>query len=667
MSLRGWLRRTMPVAGACAASAVLLRLSFPVPGWFPLAWVALVPWLVVLRKGSGRAALWGSAVMGLLAAGLGLSWQFLVTVLGGSLLVVYVGAYFVLFGWLAWVAARRLRVPLVVACPVLWVGVEYLRGFLFTGFPWLFVGHTQRPFLALIQVSDLFGAYAVSFVVVAANAWVAEAAVALRHRPVPWRRLAAGGAFVLALVGATLGYGLWRLGRVRCRQGPRVGIVQGNIPQEIKNLMTWETIADIFQAHVRITHELPPDALDLIVWPETMVQVELNRTDYPAVQMFRQELSRLAARMGAPILVGAHAEVGRDLAVRAAAEGPATAVGEEEIMVGDLPHPLAPVRELRGRRRPPIQAFVQEGDRVSRGQPLAQAGQEPLLRARIAGQVSEVGRAAIVVEGLAHPFPQFVDPAAGERPIRRIHVREGDTVGRGDLLADYQSVVHNSAYLFPPGRPPEPEDRYDKNHLVPFGEYLPLRWLPAFVRTVVPYTKSASPGKRLNLIPLGESRFGVLICYEDAFPYLCRDYIVRPGGGADFLVNISNDGWFRGSHELDQHVAICAFRAVEFRTGIVRSVNSGISAILHPTGRVQEMVRDRRGRAKMIEGTAIGTVFLREEVTFYARHGDLFAMGCLGGAMVVALGGLAPLVAALRRRAGAAGPPHASPSERSPR
>jgi len=596
-----WLR----ALGAGLLSGVLLAASFPVPDWFPLAWVglgqgcfplawvALVPWFVVLRESGGGAALLGSVAMGLCAAGLGVSWQYLVTVAGGAGLTVYLAAYFVLFAWLVRAATARLRVPFVVAAPLVWVGCEHLRSFLITGLPWLFVGHTQHGFTTLVQVCDLFGAYAVSFVVVAANAFAAELVVRLRREPVGWLGLVAGGAFVAAMAAALVGYGSWRLGRLANREGPLVGIVQGDIPQEVKNQQTLESIQKIVLDHCRLTRgELREAArgrqLDLIVWPESMVQLPLNRDDYPVVRAFREQLLLLAREMGCPILVGAHAEIGTDLTIAAEADGAVGTITDGEILVGDR----------------------------------------------------------------AYLLPHYEDPVTGERPIRRIAVREGQSVRRGDTLADYESIVHNSAYLFRPAREFDPADRYDKNHLVPFGEYMPLGGLLWFLRTVVPYGKGFSPSDRLNALEVGDVRFGVLICFESIFPRLVRRYIVRPEGPpADFLVNISNDGWFQGSHELDQHLAICAFRAIEFRTGIVRSVNRGISAIIDPAGRVAEIVRDKRGRTKLTEGVAVGRVQLRDGLTFYARHGDIFARLCLLFAAIVFVSAIVPPVAArLRRR-----------------
>ncbi len=392
-------RRILWVLGACVFSAALLRLSYPVPGLWPLAWVALAPWFVVLRQASGRQALAGSWAMGVVAAGLGLSWQYLVTVPGGAGLTLYVSLYYVLFGLLVRSAMRRFRAPFFLVAPVVWVGCEYLRSFLLSGFPWLFLGHTQFPFKPLIQVSDLFGAYAVSFVLAAANAFVAEAALAWWRGQFAWRRLAWGAAFVTVLAGGMLGYGAWRLASLEIREGPLVGIVQGNVPQSVKNRLTEESIREIFGQHEELTRRLP-QGLDLVVWPETMVQLSLNRPEQAIVQEHRGKIAGLARRLGCPMLIGAHAEVGLDIVLGAEADATVQRVTEGEIALG----------------------------------------------------------------GRAYPLPDFADPVTREKPVRRILVREGQRVREGEPLVEYESLVHNSAYLFRPGAMPTEADRYDKGH-----------------------------------------------------------------------------------------------------------------------------------------------------------------------------------------------------------
>jgi apolipoprotein N-acyltransferase len=193
-------------------------------------------------------------------------------------------------------------------------------------------------------------------------------------------------------------------------------------------------------------------------------------------------------------------------------------------------------------------------------------------------------------------------------------------------------------------------------HRVPFGEYIPLgNWLP-FLAKLSPYKGFSwivHPGEQFTRFPLagraGEFTFGVLICYEDTDPVLARPYGGAGQEPVDFILNISNDGWFNGTSEHEQHLAICRFRAVECRRSIGRSVNMGISAVIDSNGRVlaPQLLRDGPTRMweipegagalstsrwhefKKVSGVLVATVPLDERVSFYARHGDWFAGGCL--------------------------------------
>jgi apolipoprotein N-acyltransferase len=192
---------------------------------------------------------------------------------------------------------------------------------------------------------------------------------------------------------------------------------------------------------------------------------------------------------------------------------------------------------------------------------------------------------------------------------------------------------YNTAVLIGPDGAPGP--RYDKIHLVPFGEYVPFRgtfpWLQAFTPYKGDY--SCRPGESYTRFPLHVGNrtftFGCLICYEDTDPYLARQY-VRPGlaDPVDFLVNISNDGWFRGTAEHEQHLALCRFRAVEARRSVVRAVNMGISAVIDPDGRVVALPADSWAQSKRLDGTVTDRVPLDTRESFYARTGDWVPAAC---------------------------------------
>ena len=125
---------------------------------------------------------------------------------------------------------------------------------------------------------------------------------------------------------------------------------------------------------------------------------------------------------------------------------------------------------------------------------------------------------------------------------------------------------------------------------MPFGEYVPLGdWLP-FLQWLTPYEGpfGIDKGEKLARFKVAGHQFGVLICYEDTDPSLARRYLdtTEDGTPVDFLVNMSNDGWFDGSAEHEEHLAVSRFRAIECRRAMVRSVNMGVSAVIDGNGRV---------------------------------------------------------------------------------
>jgi apolipoprotein N-acyltransferase len=187
---------------------------------------------------------------------------------------------------------------------------------------------------------------------------------------------------------------------------------------------------------------------------------------------------------------------------------------------------------------------------------------------------------------------------------------------------------YNSALLIRPDG--QANGRYDKIHRVPFGEYVPLRdWFP-WMNTFAPYDfdYSIQPGEGLTQFSLGAWHFGVLICYEDTDPNLARQYVVPGGEKADFLLNISNDGWFDGTSEHEEHLAICRFRAVEARRSVARAVNMGVSAVVDGDGRVVALPGPDWGRSKKTASVLTATVPIDHRASLYAAWGDWLPWGC---------------------------------------
>ena len=205
-----------------------------------------------------------------------------------------------------------------------------------------------------------------------------------------------------------------------------------------------------------------------------------------------------------------------------------------------------------------------------------------------------------------------------------------------------EAALHNRMLLFEDGRP---GPWYDKRHLVPFGEYLPGDWLPFlrwdFLRGLIKAAGTYSPGPpRPPLeLPLDPGRagsrrvrLGLMICFESTFPYLARERVLA---GADLLVVPTNDGWFGRSRAPAQHLLQAAMRAIETRRPLVRVGNTGISAVIHPSGTINQAT----------ELMAVGAFPLLtplpppEEtgLTFFVRRGHLLApwLAALTGLLAV--------------------------------
>lgn len=161
--------------------------------------------------------------------------------------------------------------------------------------------------------------------------------------------------------------------------------------------------------------------------------------------------------------------------------------------------------------------------------------------------------------------------------------------------------------------------RYRKMRLVPFGEYLPIPTFVSRVLSVERLVESVSdftPGETPTTAPVFGLSVGAFICYEAIFPSLVRRF---PMNGAQVLFNLTNDGWYGTSAAPYQHYAMARFRAVENHRFLVRAANTGISAIIDPFGR--EIVKSEL----MEQRALVGDVRAISEITFYARHGDVFA------------------------------------------
>lgn len=182
--------------------------------------------------------------------------------------------------------------------------------------------------------------------------------------------------------------------------------------------------------------------------------------------------------------------------------------------------------------------------------------------------------------------------------------------------------------------------RYHKMHLVPFGEYVPYKKMLFFAKKLTQPVGNFLAGTSAEPLVAGAARLGILICYEDIFPEVARRTV---RAGAQVLVNLTNDAWYGVSSAPYQHLAMSVFRAVETRRFLVRATNSGVSAVVMPTGEV--MVESDIFTPALI----VSPLVLLESLTPYVRLGDWFAWACLAY-MVIGLGAVA--AESIRRRKG---------------
>ncbi len=389
-----------------------------------------------------------------------------------------------------------------------WVVAEHTLTFLLDGFPYLFLSHAVADWTTMIQIADLTGAWGISFLLFLINVTLYRLLLYLlpsgkNSSKTKFVTIRVGGATMLLLV-TVLVYGLYRNNPGQTKNGPRIGIVQGNISPFGNGEAS--SPEHIFQTHLHLSKPLNERA-DLIVWPETMYPYAMLQSPDGSIRPSRTKpFNRLKQELDTPVLLGATTIV-----------------------------------------------FGPEDNRQ-----------------------------------------------------------------------------YNSAYLLT--ETGTPIQHYHKHHLVPFGEYFPgYAIAPELVETLlffiefdrVPDLSTGPPPSESKLMKLGGHQFAPLICYEVAFPAEVRTHVKK---GADFLVNLSNEGWYREESELDQMLAINQYRAVENRTAIVRATNTGISGIVQPNGSVNRL-RDKSNQDRGFRGNAVVRPDVVATETMYTRLGNWFIWG----------------------------------------
>jgi apolipoprotein N-acyltransferase len=233
---------------------------------------------------------------------------------------------------------------------------------------------------------------------------------------------------------------------------------------------------------------------------------------------------------------------------------------------------------------------------------------------------------------LVWPESSMPDPVRDENTESYRFVMDFSRLAKADLLLgtidmedghDYNAALLVSAVG-------QRMQNYRKLHLVPFGEYIPLRHsFPLFAAVASNWVRGDfDAGKNYTVFRLtrGEVQIAPLICFEDTIGDLTRQFVLR---GANLLANVTNDGWFLHSAGSEQHLANAVFRCVETRRPMVRAANTGVTCFVNEFGRVTQVLQDENG-STFTEGVLTGDVdiSIARELTFYSRHGELFAQLC---------------------------------------
>ena len=220
--------------------------------------------------------------------------------------------------------------------------------------------------------------------------------------------------------------------------------------------------------------------------------------------------------------------------------------------------------------------------------------------------------------------PLFRSPVSEMARQTRSWVVTG-AIGSKPAASGSASQVFNSAALVSPSG--DWAARYDKVHLVPFGEYLPFPWLFSFAGGLTKEVGEFKSGMSRAPLEAGSERLGVFICYESVFPDEVRQFANQ---GAQVFVNISNDGWYGDSGAYAQHLNQTRMRAIENERWILSATDTGVTASIDPYGRtVARLPRKERG-------ALVAPYALTSVTTFYTRHGDWFPWLCA----IISLGAL---------------------------
>lgn len=199
----------------------------------------------------------------------------------------------------------------------------------------------------------------------------------------------------------------------------------------------------------------------------------------------------------------------------------------------------------------------------------------------------------------------------------------------GSIMERQQDKYTNSAVLIDPNG--IMAYYYDKIHLVPFGEYVPLRKILFFIDKLTIGIGDYQAGNGYNIATTPFGNFATLICYESIFPGQVRKFYQK---GGSFIVNITNDGWFGNTSGPYQHFSMAVFRAIENRKPLIRAANSGISGFIDSKGRIIN-------KTKLFERVyLVEDIHGNDKISFYTKYGDIFAYICIIFSLIFIIGNI---------------------------
>ncbi|MBN2292364.1 MAG: apolipoprotein N-acyltransferase [Pirellulales bacterium] len=533
--------------GLALIGAVIVWASLPPLGLWPLAWIGPAFWAYLARQKNlqGRhpyLALWVVGFIYWTAIFYFLVFPHWATSFGLLALSFYQAFYLPIFIGLVRVAVHRLRVSVVLASPVVLVGLELARAHLITGVTMGNLGHSQYRWIELIQVSDLAGAYAVSFVVMLVAASLARA---MPYNNKSWTIIPLFPA--AAVMAATLIYGHLRVysdDELDSRPfDARVALIQGSIDSELKHDPKRQQ--KIQQQYVKLSKEAVnsygsstvPGGLDLIVWPETMFRSGLFTYDESA----------------------------------------------------SVPPSW---KELQDRFKESL-----EENAISSREPVCELAKE-----------------------LGVPMIVGIDSS---------NCIGGIQVGGDSLKYDVENF-NSAVFVSAAGKI---LGQYNKMHRVIFGEYVPFADHFPWLQRLTPLPGSLTAGKSAVSFDVNGLRYSPSICYENVLPHVIRRQ-VNGVGQVDVLVNLTNDGWFKGSNELDLHLICAVFRAVECRKPFIIAANTGFSASIDGDGRILAQGPRRDTEVVFTEIRRDG------RLSWYLMYGDWPAGVCLMACLMFAVVGI---------------------------